>query len=46
MLPCSEGSSPLASRCVVIVVASSGFGKTSLLEQWAITTGAQVTWLS
>jgi len=31
---------------LVLVVASSGFGKTSLLEQWAITTGAQVTWLS
>jgi ATP/maltotriose-dependent transcriptional regulator MalT len=25
---------------LVIVVASSGFGKTSLIEQWAITTGA------
>jgi ATP/maltotriose-dependent transcriptional regulator MalT len=30
----------------VIVVASSGFGKTSLIEQWATTTGPQVTWLS
>jgi len=35
-----------AGEPLVLVVASSGFGKTSLIEQWAITTGAQVTWLS
>ncbi len=31
---------------LVLVVAPSGFGKTSLLAEWAITTGAQVAWLS
>jgi len=30
----------------VLVVAPSGFGKTSLLAEWAATTGAQVAWLS
>jgi len=31
---------------MVLVVAPSGFGKTSLLAEWATTTGAQVAWLS
>jgi LuxR family maltose regulon positive regulatory protein len=35
-----------AAEPLVLVVAPSGFGKTSLLEQWATTTGAQVAWLS
>ena len=35
-----------AGEPLVLVVAPSGFGKTSLLEQWATTTGAQVAWLS
>jgi ATP/maltotriose-dependent transcriptional regulator MalT len=35
-----------AGEPLVLVVASSGFGKTSLIDQWAITTGAQLTWLS
>ena len=30
----------------MLLVAPSGFGKTSLLEQWATTTGAQVAWVS
>jgi ATP/maltotriose-dependent transcriptional regulator MalT len=30
----------------VLVVAPSGLGKTSLLEQWATTTDAQDAWLS
>ena len=30
----------------MLVVAPSGFGKTSLLEQWAAATDAQVAWLS
>jgi LuxR family maltose regulon positive regulatory protein len=30
----------------VLVVAPSGFGKTSLLAEWAATTDAQVAWLS
>jgi ATP/maltotriose-dependent transcriptional regulator MalT len=35
-----------AGEPLVLVVAPSGFGKTSLLAQWATTTGAQVAWLS
>ena len=35
-----------AGEPLVLVVAPSGFGKTSLLKQWATTTGAQVAWLS
>src|SRR5215470_642819 len=35
-----------AAEPLVLVVAPSGFGKTSLLEQWAAATGAQVAWLS
>ena len=35
-----------ASEPLVLVVAPSGFGKTSLLEQWVMTTDAQVAWLS
>ncbi len=35
-----------AAEPLVLLVAPSGFGKTSLLEQWAATTGAQVAWLS
>ena len=35
-----------AAEPLVLLVAPSGFGKTSLLEQWAMTTGAQVAWLS
>jgi LuxR family maltose regulon positive regulatory protein len=31
---------------LVLVVAPSGYGKSSLLAQWATTTGAQVAWLS
>ena len=30
----------------MVVVAPSGFSKTSLLAEWATTTGAQVAWLS
>ncbi len=30
----------------MLLVAPSGFGKTSLLAEWATTTGAQVAWLS
>ena len=30
----------------MLLVAPSGFGKTSLLAQWATTTDAQVAWLS
>ena len=44
-LPCCEGWSLLASRWCSLV-APSGFGKTSLLAQWATTTEAQVAWLS
>jgi len=35
-----------AAEPLVLVVAPSGFGKTTLLEQWATTTDAQVAWLS
>ena len=35
-----------ASEPLVLLVAPSGFGKTSLLAQWATTTDAQVAWLS
>ena len=35
-----------ASEPLVLLVAPSGFGKTSLLAQWATTTEAQVAWLS
>ena len=35
-----------AGEPLVLVVAPSGFGKTSLLAQWATMTGAQVAWLS
>ena len=35
-----------AGEPLVLLVAPSGFGKTSLLQQWATTTGAQVAWLS
>jgi hypothetical protein len=30
----------------VLLVAPSGFGKTSLLAEWATTIGTQVAWLS
>ena len=36
----------MASEPLVLLVAPSGFGKTSLLGQWATTTEAQVAWLS
>jgi LuxR family transcriptional regulator, maltose regulon positive regulatory protein len=35
-----------AGEPLVLVVAPSGFGKTSLLAEWAATTDAQVAWLS
>ncbi len=35
-----------AGEPLVLLVASSGFGKTSLLADWATTTDAQVAWLS
>ena len=35
-----------AREPLVLVVAPSGFGKTSLLAEWATTTDAQVAWLS
>jgi LuxR family maltose regulon positive regulatory protein len=35
-----------AGEPLVLLVAPSGFGKTSLLAEWATTTGAQVAWLS
>ena len=35
-----------ATGPLVLLVAPSGFGKTSLLAQWATTTDAQVAWLS
>ena len=35
-----------AGEPLVLLVAPSGFGKTSLLGQWATTTDAQVAWLS
>src|SRR4249919_1441339 len=35
-----------ASEPLILVVAPSGFGKTSLLAEWATTTDAQVCWLS
>ena len=35
-----------AAEPLVLLVAPSGFGKTSLLAEWATTTGAQVCWLS
>jgi LuxR family maltose regulon positive regulatory protein len=35
-----------AGEPLVLLVAPSGFGKTSLLAQWAATTDAQVAWLS
>ena len=35
-----------AGEPLVLLVAPSGFGKTSLLAEWAITTHAQVAWLS
>ena len=35
-----------AGEPLVLVVAPSGFGKTSLLAQWATMTDAQVAWLS
>ena len=35
-----------AGEPLVLVIAPSGFGKTSLLAQWATTTDAQVAWLS
>jgi LuxR family maltose regulon positive regulatory protein len=34
-----------AAEPLVLLVAPSGFGKTSLLAEWATTTGAQVAWL-
>ena len=34
-----------AGEPLVLVVAPSGFGKTSLLAEWATTTAAQVAWL-
>jgi LuxR family maltose regulon positive regulatory protein len=34
-----------AAEPLVLLVAPSGFGKTSLLAEWAATTGAQVAWL-
>jgi LuxR family maltose regulon positive regulatory protein len=35
-----------AGEPLVLLVAPSGFGKTSLLAQWATTTDTQVAWLS
>ena len=35
-----------AAEPLVLLVAPSGFGKTSLLAEWATTTDAQVAWLS
>jgi LuxR family transcriptional regulator, maltose regulon positive regulatory protein len=35
-----------AGEPLVLLVAPSGFGKTSLLAEWATATGAQVAWLS
>ena len=35
-----------ASEPLVLVVAPSGFGKTSLLAEWAMATDAQVAWVS
>jgi ATP/maltotriose-dependent transcriptional regulator MalT len=35
-----------AGEPLVLLVASSGFGKTSLLAEWATTTDVQVAWLS
>jgi LuxR family transcriptional regulator, maltose regulon positive regulatory protein len=35
-----------ASEPLVLLVAPSGFGKTSLLAQWVTTTDTQVAWLS
>jgi LuxR family maltose regulon positive regulatory protein len=35
-----------ADEPLVLLVAPSGFGKTSLLAQWATTTDTQVAWLS
>ena len=35
-----------AGEPLVLLVAPSGFGKTSLLAEWATTTGVQVAWLS
>ena len=35
-----------AAEPLVLLVAPSGFGKTSLLAEWATTTGVQVCWLS
>ena len=35
-----------AGEPLVLLVAPSGFGKTSLLAEWAATTDAQVAWLS
>ena len=43
--PCSRRLES-AGEPLVLVVAPSGFGKTSLLTEWATTTGAQVAWLS
>ena len=35
-----------AAEPLILVVAPSGFGKTSLLAEWAATTDVQVCWLS
>ena len=35
-----------AGEPLVLLVAPSGFGKTSLLAEWATTTDAQVAWVS
>ena len=35
-----------AAEPLVLLVAPSGFGKTSVLAEWAITTSVQVAWLS
>ena len=35
-----------AAEPLVLLVAPSGFGKTSLLAAWAMTTDVQVCWLS
>ena len=35
-----------AAEPLMLLVAPSGFGKTSLLAAWAMTTDAQVCWLS
>ena len=35
-----------AAEPLVLLVAPSGFGKTSLLAEWATTTDVQVGWLS